>query len=94
MNATTKLTKELRVTNQAGLHARVATMLAKKAREFTSDIQLRKASYGADCRSVLDLLALGAFPGDIVHLEAAGEDAAAVLDAFTELFDARFFEDE
>ena len=94
MNATMKLTKELQVTNRAGVHARVGTMLAKKAKEFTSDIRLRKGSYVADCRSVLDLLSLGAFTGDMLHLEVAGDDADAAVDAFTALFDARFFEDE
>ena len=94
MAVTSTLTKELHVTNRAGVHARVGTMLAKKAKEFTSSIQLRKGSYVADCRSVLDLLSLGAFQGDVVHLEITGDDAVAALEAFTTLFDARFFEDE
>jgi len=94
MDATTTLTKELQVTNRAGVHARVGTMLAQKAKEFSSSIQLRKGSYRADCRSVLDLLSLGAFQGDVVHLEITGDDATAALDAITALFDAGFFEDE
>ena len=93
MDATTTLIKELRVTNHAGVHARVGTMLAKKAKEFTSNIQLRKGSYVADCRSILDLLSLGAFAGDTLHLEVTGDDATAAVDAITALFDARFFED-
>ena len=94
MDAATTLTKELQVTNRAGLHARVGMMLAKKAKEFSSRIQLRKGSYIADCRSVLDILSLGAFQGDVIHLEVTGDDADAVLEAFTALFDAGFFEDE
>ena len=94
MDAATKLTRELQVTNRAGVHARVATMLAKKAKEFTSDIRLRKGSYVADCRSVLDLLSLGAFKGEVLHLEVAGDDDSAAMDAIAALFDARFFEDE
>ena len=94
MDAMTTLTKELPVTNRAGVHARVATMLAKKAKEFTSTIQLRKGSYVADCRSVLDLLSLGAFKEDVLRLEVAGDDANAAMAAITSLFDARFFEDE
>ena len=88
------LTKELQVTNRAGVHARVGTMLAKKAKEFTSNIQLRKGRYTADCRSVIDLLALGAAPGETLQLEVSGSDALAALDAIVALFDARFFEDE
>lgn len=94
MDATPKLTQELLVTNRAGIHARVGVLLAKKAKEFTSNIQLRKGNYAADCRSVLDLLSLGAFKGDVVLLEVAGADAAAAHQAIVDLFDARFFEDD
>jgi len=94
MDATTKLTKELQVTNRCGVHARVSTMLAQKAKEFTSSIQLQKGRSIADCRSVLDLLSLGAHHGEVLQLEVTGADAAAAMAAITALFDARFFEDE
>jgi phosphotransferase system HPr (HPr) family protein len=89
-----KLIKELLISNRCGVHLRVGSMLAQKAKEFTSDIRLRKGSYVADCRSVLDLLSLGAFQGDAVVLEVVGSDAEAALNAIASLFNARFFEDE
>lgn len=88
------LTKELLVSNRCGVHLRVGAMLAKKAREFASEIKIRKGSYAADCRSVLDLLSLGAFQGDAVSLEVKGIDAAEAMDAIVALFNARFYEDE
>ena len=90
----TTLTKELVVKNRSGIHARVSTMIALRCKDFVSEIRLRSGSAVADCRSVLDLLSLGACQGTTVHLEAAGEDAAAVLDVFTAMFEARFNEDE
>lgn len=94
MDAAKKLTKELLVSNRCGVHLRVAAMLAKKAREFQSEIKIRKEGYPADCRSVLDLLTLGAFQGDAVVVEVDGSDAEEALNAIVSLFTARFHEDE
>lgn len=89
-----KLTKKLIVQNRSGIHARVSTLIAQRCRGFVSEIRLRKGSAIADCRSVLDLLSLGASNGTTVHLEVTGEDAAKVVDAITILFETRFNEDE
>ncbi len=89
-----KLTKELLVSNRCGIHARVGRLIAIKAREFTAAIHLRKGGYVADCRSVLDLLSLGAFQGDAVILEVEGKDAHEAMDAIVKLFVDRFYEDE
>ena len=88
------LTKELVVQNRSGIHARVSTMIAQRCRDFTSEVRLRNGSTVADCRSVLDLLSLGAGKGTILRLEAAGEDATEVVDVITSLFERRFNEDE
>ena len=88
------LTKELVVQNRSGIHARVSTMIAQRCKGFTSDIRLRHGTVVADCRSVLDLLSLGACNGTTLRLEASGEDAGEVLDVFTALFDRRFNEDD
>ena len=88
------LTRELVVQNHSGIHARVSTMIVQRCRSFVSDIRLRKGDAVADCRSVLDLLSLGASQGTTVHLEAVGKDAAEAVDMITALFEARFNEDE
>jgi phosphotransferase system HPr (HPr) family protein len=90
----TTLAKDLVVLNRSGLHARVSTMIVLKCKDFTSDIRLRKGNTVADCRSVLDLLSLGASQGTMVHLEATGDDAAEAMEAVEALFQARFNEDE
>jgi len=89
-----RLTKELTVQNRSGIHARVSTMIAQRCKDFVSEIRLRRGNAIADCRSVLDLLSLGASNGTTVYLEAVGEDAAEVVNAITVLFEARFNEDE
>ena len=90
----TALTKELVVRNRSGIHARVSTMIAQRSKEFVSEIRLRNGKVVADCRSVLDLLSLGAANGTTLCLEATGEDAAEAINIITALFEARFNEDE
>ena len=90
----TTWTKELVVRNRSGIHARVSTLIAQRCREFASEIRLRKGSAVADCRSVLDLLSLGAANGTTVILEATGDDAAEAISLITALFEARFNEDD
>ena len=86
--------KELIVQNRSGIHARVSTVIAQRCKGFTSEIRLRNGSVVADCRSVLDLLSLGASDGTAVQLEVTGEDAADVVNMMTAMFAARFNEDE
>jgi len=88
------LKKELVVQNRSGIHARVSTMIAQRCKGFVSEVILRSGNAVADCRSVLDLLSLGASNGTTVVLEAVGEDAEEVVDMVTALFAARFYEDE
>ena len=90
----TTCTKDLVVKNRSGLHARVSTMIAQRCKGFVSDVRLRKGSAVADCRSVLDLLSLGAANGTTVRLEVTGEDAKEVVDVVTAMFEARFNEDD
>ena len=90
----TTLTKELVVQNRSGIHARVSTMIAQRCKQFSSEVRLRNGSAVADCRSVLDLLSLGAANGTTVHLEVTGEDAAEAVKVITALFETRFNEDE
>jgi len=63
--------------NRLGLHARPAAQLARTASGFTSTIAVN----GADARSVLSLVALGAVGGQQLVVTAAGPDAARAVRA-------------
>ena len=90
----TTLKKELVVQNRSGIHARVSTMIVQRCKGFVSEVRLHNGSVVADCRSVLDLLSLGASNGTTVRLEVTGEDAVEAVNMMTALFEARFNEDE
>jgi phosphocarrier protein NPr len=89
-----EVSKEVEVTNGAGVHARVATLLAKKSKEFSSKVELMFDDQRVDCNDVLQVLALGAAPGQRLTVIATGEDAPRALDAIVEMFEQRFWEDE
>ena len=83
-------TRMVCVTNQRGLHARPAELIAKRALEFESTIEIIKEGYRVDGKSILHILTLGAECGTELVLEARGADADAALDALAELISGDF----
>ena len=69
-------------------------MIAQRCKGFASEVRLHNGKAVADCRSVLDLLSLGACNGTTLRLEATGDDAAEAVNVVTVLFETRFNEDE
>jgi phosphocarrier protein HPr len=65
------------------LHARPAADFVRAAMGFAASIQVATADREADAKSLLSVLALGAKGGTELRLTAAGDDAAAALDALS-----------
>lgn len=75
------------VTEEAGIHARPAGLLVKKATSFKSDIKILHEQRGseADLKRLMAVMALGVKKGDRIVLSVDGEDeeeAADALEAF------------
>jgi phosphocarrier protein HPr len=85
--------RELRVTNELGIHARPAQHIVKIAARFEADLFLTKDRDRVNGKSIMGVLMLAAEPGSIVKLEAVGADAEDLLVALEELFEAKFHED-
>lgn len=77
------VTRRIHVSAPTGLHARPAAMLAKAVKALDAEVTLLHATTGAQASgaSVMDIMALGADPGDDVEVTATGPDAAAAVDA-------------
>ena len=65
------------------LHARPAADFVRTAMGFTADVTVSAGEREANAKSLLSVLALGAKGGSELRLTAAGDDAAAALDALT-----------
>ena len=75
------------VTAEAGIHARPAGLLVKKAASFKSNIKILHEQRGseADLKRLMAVMALGVKKGDSIVLSVDGEDeeeAADALEAF------------
>ncbi|MDA1194841.1 MAG: HPr family phosphocarrier protein [Planctomycetota bacterium] len=97
--------RRVEVRNRAGLHARPATMLSMKAKQFQCEVELvlvtvpnghhLEAGTRADAKNSIELISLGAPEGTALDIEASGPDAAPAVEALAELFESRFgLEDE
>ncbi|MGH3761495.1 HPr family phosphocarrier protein [Actinophytocola sp.] len=69
----------IRLTNEIGLHARPAALLARSLSEVDAEVTVRFGASSAPGRSVLALMALGARKGDELTLSATGPQAAEAL---------------
>lgn len=74
------------IKDELGIHARPAGLLAKRAKEFKSEITLKKGDRSALCSRLLSVMSLGIKQGDRVIVTAVGADedeaAAAMKDFF------------
>jgi phosphocarrier protein len=84
--------KELEVTNELGLHARVASRVTRAARGFKSSVTVQKSGKAFDLKNVTGVLTVNARKGDILTVEFEGEDEKAAAEAIAELFAAKFGE--
>ncbi len=79
-------TRQVRVTNPQGLHARPAHALVNLANQFQAEIDVIRDHERADGKSILSILTLAAEQGTVLIIEARGEDAKDALDALEHLF--------
>ena len=82
------------VTNEQGLHARPADLVAREAQRWESRIEFIGKSQRVDGKSILDLLTLAAEEGTHLVVEATGPDAREALDAIGNLFNKKFASNE
>jgi phosphocarrier protein HPr len=75
------ISKEVKIKNKSGLHARPATLFVKEANKFKSQIRVRNGEKEVNGKSMLSLLTLEASKGVTVEIKAEGEDETAALQA-------------
>lgn len=97
MDAATPLgdsfTRQVRITNLRGLHARAAAKFVKMAESFDAEIVVSKRDTEVPGSSILGLMMLAAGPGCDLQLRAKGPEAEAALDAIAKLIADKFDEE-
>lgn len=84
--------REVRVTNDAGLHARPCHALVSLAREYDCEFRVACGGREVNGRSILELMTLGASVGSLLGFHAKGVGAAELVDRATRLVAGRFDE--
>ncbi len=87
-------TRQLRIINKLGLHARAAAKVVHLANEFESEVFLGVDGAEINAKSILGLLTLAATQGTPLTLRVVGPDEVAAVAAIQALFENRFGEGE
>ena len=86
------ITKDLRVLNELGLHARAAAKVVFLANKFKSNITLVKDDKRADARSIMKILMLSASKGSVIRIIIDGVDQNEAMSSLEGLFRNKFDE--
>jgi len=78
------------VRNERGLHLHVASVLAREAAVFSSEVFLKRGDVTANAKSVMSLALLAAPSGTELELSALGDDAEAAVALIARRFEEKF----
>lgn len=81
------------ITNELGLHARPAALVAKTAQNFSAEITLAADNRHVDAKSILDILSLAAGKGTALTIRGKGRDAEDCIRSIADLFRVQFHEE-
>lgn len=82
------VSKEVVVKSSAGLHARPATLLVKKASSFKSDVTIEYNSKKANVKSLIGVLSLGVTKGSKIKVYTSGADESLALEEVVKLIES------
>jgi phosphocarrier protein HPr len=87
------ISKELSIINKRGLHARASAKFVQLVERFNADVWVTRGGETVGGTSIMGLMMLSAGPGTTITVSAAGPEAAAAIDAITELVGSKFNEE-
>lgn len=82
------LSRDVKIVNEVGLHARPATFFIQKANTFKSSIWIEKEDRRVNAKSLLGVLSMGIVKGTVVTLIADGDDENEALNGLEKLIQA------
>ena len=89
----TAVSREVRIDNQRGLHARASAKFVTMASGLDAMIEVEKDGNRVCGTSIMGLMMLGAAMGDSIIIHVDGAYAEQALEKLTELVESRFGED-
>lgn len=90
---TDTVTRELKIINEKGLHARASARFVEVVEGFDARAEVRRDGMSASGDSIMGLLMLAASKGTSIEVQTSGPDATALADALGALVADRFGEE-
>jgi phosphocarrier protein len=87
------VSREVRISNARGLHARASAKFVNLASEIDAVIEVEKDGNRVCGTSIMGLMMLGAAMGDTIVIHVEGLHAEQALDKLVALVEERFGED-
>ncbi len=73
------VSQKVKIQLKFGLHARPAGVLAKLAKQYTSDVKIQMGNRTYNAKSIMGVLSAGAKCGSEIELVCNGQDEAKAL---------------
>lgn len=80
------ITREIKVSNDAGLTARAAATFVQHTNRFSSDIYLHLPGGTVDAKSIMGIISMGIRKGTVITITCEGIDENKAIDDLEELF--------
>lgn len=77
-------TREVKIINDIGLHARPASKFVKTANKFKAEIKVSCEEKTGFAKSILNIMALGAHKDSVLKITAEGVDEVEAVDALVD----------
>lgn len=87
------ISREVKILNKLGIHARPAAMFVKTASRFACDVFVDKDGETVNGKSIMGLMMLAAGPGSKLTIHVKGADAARALQELEALINRKFDEE-
>ena len=87
-------TKEVKIINKLGLHARASAKITQLAGSFQSEVWLSRNKLRVNAKSIMGVMMLAANKGSKINIETTGPDETEAMLALITLIENYFGEDE
>lgn len=87
-----KISREVKIQNRKGLHARASAQVVHLAETFQTQTFIRYQDMCVPADSIMDLLMLGAGQGAVITIEGEGDNAEEAVEALVHLINDQFGE--
>lgn len=89
-----KITTELKIINERGLHARAAANFVKAIEGLNAEVEVERLNQIVGGNSIMGLMMLAASKGTTIKITASGADAQRAVDNLTSLINNKFGEEQ